>query len=157
MATYSSISCLENPMDRGAWQATVRRVAKSQTQLKRLSTDILRFFPQNLCSVLSTHILQQRDQYLYQWLFNRLCVPEAPSHAWFSSLPRLSWPPPTGARGFSWEPLLEKLHKLSFLERKCFLSKESNHLQAFLQCIPILSVSQGSCTSGNNRCCIYSE
>ena len=30
-------SCLENPMDRGAWQATVHRVAKSQTQLKRLS------------------------------------------------------------------------------------------------------------------------
>ena len=26
-------SCLENPMDRGAWQATVRGVAKSQTQL----------------------------------------------------------------------------------------------------------------------------
>ena len=31
-------SCLENPMDRGAWWATVHRVAKSQTQLKRLST-----------------------------------------------------------------------------------------------------------------------
>ena len=30
-------SCLENPMDRGAWQAMVHRVAKSQTQLKRLS------------------------------------------------------------------------------------------------------------------------
>ena len=27
-------SCLENPMDRGAWQATVYRFAKSQTQLK---------------------------------------------------------------------------------------------------------------------------
>ena len=27
-------SCLENPMDRGAWQAAVQRVAKSQTQLK---------------------------------------------------------------------------------------------------------------------------
>ena len=27
-------SCLENPMDRGAWWATVHRVAKSQTQLK---------------------------------------------------------------------------------------------------------------------------
>ena len=27
-------SCLENPMDRGAWQAKVRRVPKSQTQLK---------------------------------------------------------------------------------------------------------------------------
>ena len=25
------ISCLENPMHRGAWQATVHRVAKSQT------------------------------------------------------------------------------------------------------------------------------
>ena len=24
-------SCLENPMDRGAWQATVHRVANSQT------------------------------------------------------------------------------------------------------------------------------
>ena len=30
--------CLENPMDRGAWQATVHRVAKSWTQLKWLST-----------------------------------------------------------------------------------------------------------------------
>ena len=26
-------SCLENPMDRGAWEATVRRVARSQTRL----------------------------------------------------------------------------------------------------------------------------
>ena len=26
-------SCLENPMDRGGWQATVRRVAKSWTRL----------------------------------------------------------------------------------------------------------------------------
>ena len=31
-------SCLENPMDRGAWQATVHRVAKSRTRLKWLST-----------------------------------------------------------------------------------------------------------------------
>ena len=30
-------SCLENPMDRGAWFATVHRVAKSWTQLKHLS------------------------------------------------------------------------------------------------------------------------
>ena len=29
---------LENPMDRAAWQAIVHRVAKSQTQLKQLST-----------------------------------------------------------------------------------------------------------------------
>ena len=31
-------SCQENPMDRGAWWATVHGVAKSLTQLKRLST-----------------------------------------------------------------------------------------------------------------------
>ena len=31
-------SCLENFMDRGAWQATVHRVTKSQTQLKQIST-----------------------------------------------------------------------------------------------------------------------
>ena len=29
-------SCLENPMDRGAWRAAVHGVTKSQTQLKRL-------------------------------------------------------------------------------------------------------------------------
>ena len=33
-------SCLENPMDRGAWQAIVHRVAKSQSQLKWLSTHV---------------------------------------------------------------------------------------------------------------------
>ena len=31
-------SCLENPMDRGAWQATADRVAKNWTQQKQLST-----------------------------------------------------------------------------------------------------------------------
>ena len=30
-------SCLENPMGRGAWRAALHRVAKSRTQLKRLS------------------------------------------------------------------------------------------------------------------------
>ena len=30
-------SCLENPMDRGTWQATVHGIAKSQTWLKQLS------------------------------------------------------------------------------------------------------------------------
>ena len=30
-------SCLEKPMDRGAWWATVHGVAKSQKQLKRLN------------------------------------------------------------------------------------------------------------------------
>ena len=31
-------SCLENPMDRGAWQATVHGVAQSWTRLRQLST-----------------------------------------------------------------------------------------------------------------------
>ena len=30
--------CLENPLDRGAWRATVHRVIQSWTRLKRLST-----------------------------------------------------------------------------------------------------------------------
>ena len=34
MTTPSQYSCLENPMDRGSWRATVHRVAKSQTGLK---------------------------------------------------------------------------------------------------------------------------
>ena len=29
-------SCLENPMDKGAWRAAVHRITKSQTQLKQL-------------------------------------------------------------------------------------------------------------------------
>ena len=34
MGTHSSIhSCLENPMDRGDWGATVHGIAKSQTRL----------------------------------------------------------------------------------------------------------------------------
>ena len=37
-------SCLENLKDRGAWQATVHRVAKSRTQLKQLSISLLLLF-----------------------------------------------------------------------------------------------------------------
>ena len=42
MATPLPYSCLENPMDSGAWRATVHGVTKSQTQLKRLSTSLVR-------------------------------------------------------------------------------------------------------------------
>ena len=31
-------SCLESPMNRGDWQATIHRVSKSQTRLKQVST-----------------------------------------------------------------------------------------------------------------------
>ena len=33
-------SCLENPMDRGAWQTMIHRVTKNQTRLKQLCTHI---------------------------------------------------------------------------------------------------------------------
>ena len=35
--------CLENPMDRGAWQATVQGVAESWTQLKQLKISIINY------------------------------------------------------------------------------------------------------------------
>ena len=38
-------SCLENPMDGGAWWATVHRVAKSRTQLTSLSLSLFVCFP----------------------------------------------------------------------------------------------------------------
>ena len=38
MVTHSSILAWRIPMDRGAWQATVHRAAKSQIQLRKLST-----------------------------------------------------------------------------------------------------------------------
>ena len=36
-------SCLENPMDREAWQDTVHGVAESQTRLKRLTFSLFSF------------------------------------------------------------------------------------------------------------------
>ena len=41
-------SCLENPVDRGAWWAAVHRVAQSWTQLKQLSSS------SSICSILKT-------------------------------------------------------------------------------------------------------
>ena len=43
-------SCLENSMDRGAWWATVHRVAKSQTQLSAQHTH-----PSHVVKVLLFH------------------------------------------------------------------------------------------------------
>ena len=37
MATHSSNSCLENPVDRGAWWAAVHEVAKSQARLSNFT------------------------------------------------------------------------------------------------------------------------
>ena len=42
-------SCLGNPIDRGGWQATVHGVAKSQTQMKQLSTKHACCLPVGFC------------------------------------------------------------------------------------------------------------
>ena len=46
-------SYVENPMDRGAWRATVHRVAQSRTRWKRLSTHSMQLsqvlFPKLIC------------------------------------------------------------------------------------------------------------
>ena len=55
-------SCLENPMDRGAWWAIVHRVAKSWTQLKRLSTHIY------ITSSLSIHLSMDTWVASISWL-----------------------------------------------------------------------------------------
>ena len=46
-------SRLKNPTDRGAWQATVHTVAKSQTQLKQLSTHAIIWTLERACCSLS--------------------------------------------------------------------------------------------------------
>ena len=54
-------SCLENPMDRGAWRAIVHRVTKSQTQLKRLK------------HANQEYITQRREKSkCYSWSFTKL-------------------------------------------------------------------------------------
>ena len=42
-------SCVENPMDRGTWQPVVHGAAKSQTQLKPLSTQAGMHMAKGLC------------------------------------------------------------------------------------------------------------
>ena len=49
--------CLGNPMDRGAWWATVHRVAKSRTRLKRFITA-----PIPLCDVYLCYTLTRAPQ-----------------------------------------------------------------------------------------------
>ena len=50
-------SCLENPMDRGAWRATVQGVAKSQTRLKLLSTHAQECSEYKLPPLFFAHVL----------------------------------------------------------------------------------------------------
>ena len=74
-------SCLENPMDRGAWRATVHGATKSQTQLKQFNMHEIEYekgyismyyvcIPELLCCTTETntaiglHLLFNKIQYL---------------------------------------------------------------------------------------------
>ena len=54
-------SCLENPMGRGAWRATVYRVAKCRTRLKQLSSSSMPF-----CDLMAVLFLLLNDIPLYE-------------------------------------------------------------------------------------------
>ena len=56
-------SCLENPMDRGAWRATVHRAAKSLTLLSEHSTVDQPFGQPNNISQRGTAVVRTKDPY----------------------------------------------------------------------------------------------
>ena len=66
-------SCLENPVDRGAWWAAVHRVAQSRTRLKRLSMSIVNKIT---CEKLKTQINKERDcvHILYLYWISRVIL-----------------------------------------------------------------------------------
>ena len=59
-------SCLENPMDGGAWWAAVHGVAKSRTQLKRLSSSSRRLVTSRTRLVQSVAVISDQFQLLAQ-------------------------------------------------------------------------------------------
>ena len=73
-------SCLENPMDRRAWRATVHRVAKSWTELKWISThtmNLTMYWPIKEGSGLKwlkTQISEIGRPRFIPWLFHLLAV-----------------------------------------------------------------------------------
>ena len=92
-------SCLENPMDRRARRATVHRVAKSQTHLKRLSTHTLLSMV-GPCAPCVTYMLGGWDplpQTRIGWVFKRTVSVRTPlwhfplPSLWFSAETLFSW------------------------------------------------------------------
>ena len=61
----SQYSCLENPMARETWQATVHTVGKSQTQLKRLSTHR---------KIISFSLASTIKKLLYKKVTSNICI-----------------------------------------------------------------------------------
>ena len=79
-------SCLENPMDPGAWQATVHRVTKSQIGLKWLSIHFLLFQnrreKKNLMEAFN-YLKKKRLQINWEALFNEITVMQVFKSGWW--------------------------------------------------------------------------
>ena len=85
-------SCLENPMDRGTWQATVHRVTKSQTWLRWLSMPIYMKYihipeshgkrlklpssSEGLCSMWALLYFQHWDEFLILYIISKYSIKE---------------------------------------------------------------------------------
>ena len=89
-------SCLENPMGRGAWPATVHGIAKSQTQLKRFSTYMHRTWL-NVISRLSVLSWRQKRR-VRDWSREREGQ-RPPGHEGTEPLPKVSNLPRTFRKG----------------------------------------------------------
>ena len=73
-------SCLENSMDREAWQATVHRFTKSRTRLKRLSMHACLLLQIELESILRSFNLGSSFSYTFFFIFVGLIFRHAMQH-----------------------------------------------------------------------------
>ena len=80
-------SCLENSMDRGAWQATVPVVTKSQTQLSDYHS-LRVFLPASIWpSTASSSIYLPKSSYLHLYFISiAVCTSSIPLYTWSTSL-----------------------------------------------------------------------
>ena len=69
-------TCLENPMDRGAWRATVHRIAKSWTRLKWFRTQVFWINNAAVNKILWTGVFPRvvifKLQCVYSWEYQKL-------------------------------------------------------------------------------------
>ena len=70
-------SCLENPMDRGAWQATIHRVTKSWTRLKGQRDSVQVLSQGGLFAMPWTAVCQTSPSITSSWSLLKLMIVES--------------------------------------------------------------------------------